>query len=73
MNCKECIYAVWELTSTGRIKAKVYGQCAKRHELKAMWNHKEIPPCIAVSPAHIVVIWPEYDASHCPWYQEKAK
>ena len=73
MKCKDCINAEWKLTQSGRIKSKVYGECSKRHELKAMYSHKETAPCICVTPAHINVIRPNYDASHCPLFQAKSK
>jgi hypothetical protein len=70
-HCRECVNAEWERTPTGRIRKKYCGNCSKASDLMAYYSHERFAPCISVGSAHILHIWPHYDASGCPMYRRE--
>lgn len=74
MKCSDCQHASFNLTPTGRIKKLIAGHCDKAMVLASMFNlNTVVAPCLLhPSPAHIVCIWPDYDATHCTEFLIKA-
>jgi len=68
MKCGECANADFEKTPTGRIKANLSGRCLKVPELVKHYTHAGAAPCIVVAKPHVVCVWPDYDATHCPMF-----
>lgn len=64
--CKDCKFAKWQRTASGRIATKKYGECTVELPLS------NLPACVPKPLLHKVVIWCD-QLHNCPLHEKVEK